>query len=162
MTDVSETDLNFIRRAIDLAVAAVEEGNRPFASVLVAADGAVLAEDCDRTNLSGDPMSHSEVNVIRTGIQKHGIDRLAGATIYVSGEPCSMCAGTILRNGIARVLYGAPGEVTGPYLAGKRLGQRYPSAGIFALAGDKLKVTSGVLLEDARRPLELYVAKGSP
>jgi tRNA(Arg) A34 adenosine deaminase TadA len=160
--ELTETDLHFVRRAIANAVANVEIGNRPFAAVLVGADGDILVEDCDRTALSGDPLSHGETNVIRTAIQKFGLGPLAAATLYVNSEPCSMCAGAILRSGIGRVIYGATGAVTGPYLSGGRmLGQRYPSDAIFALAGDKLKVTSGVLLEEAVRPFELYVAKAT-
>lgn len=161
-TELSETDLRFVRRAIANAVANVEIGNRPFAAILVGADGDILVEDCDRTALSGDPLSHGEVNVIRTAIQKYGLDHMTTATLYVNSEPCSMCAGTILRSGIGRVIYAATGAVAGPYLTGGRmLGQRYPSDAIFALAGDKLRVTSGVLLEEAVRPFELYVARGA-
>jgi tRNA(Arg) A34 adenosine deaminase TadA len=181
-TELTEADLHFVRRAIANAVANVEIGNRPFAAILVGADGDILVEDCDRTALSGDPLSHGETNVIRTAIQKFGLGPLAAATLYVNSEPCSMCAGAILRratlyvnsepcsmcagailrSGIGRLIYGATGAVAGPYLSGGRmLGQRYPSDAIFALAGDKLKVTSGVLLEEAVQPFELYVAKAT-
>ena len=153
---LTETDLKFIRRAIANAIANVEQGNRPFAAILVGADGEIMAEDCDRTVLSGDPLSHSEVNVIRTGIQKFGIEPVMAATLYVNGEPCAMCAGTILRSGIGRVIYAGTGAMAGPYLGGKFLGRRYPSDAIFAIAGDSLKVTTGVLLEEARLPFELY------
>jgi len=159
MNDPSEIDLKFVRRAIASACAAVEEGNRPFASVLVGASGEVLAEDCDRTALSGDPLSHSEVNAIRAAIQKYGLEQVQAGTLYVSGEPCPMCAGTILRSGIGRVVYGATQELAGPYLEQKPLGRRYPAASIFAVAGDNLSVTRGVLFEEARKPFELYRAK---
>jgi len=57
---------------------------------------------------------------------------------------------------------GATGAAVGPYLSsGKMLGQRYPSDVIFALAGDKLQVASGVLLEEARQPFDLYVTKAT-
>jgi tRNA(adenine34) deaminase len=159
--DLTEADLKFTRRAIENATVNVEEGNRPFAAVLVGADGEIMAEDCDRTVLSGDPLSHGEVNVIRSAIQMFGLERVMAATLYVNGEPCAMCAGTILRSGIGRVIYAATGEVFGPYLGGKLLGRRYSSDAIFAVAGDNLKVTSGVLLEEARRPFELYATKNT-
>jgi tRNA(Arg) A34 adenosine deaminase TadA len=161
MNDIGEADLTFLRKAISLACTAVEEGNRPFAAVLVGRDGAILAEDCDRTSLSGDPFSHGELNVLRAAIIKHGLEHVSGATLYVSGEPCTMCAGAIVRCGVGRLIYGAPGGIVGPYISAKRLGQRYPSASIFGLAGSHLEVMSGVLLEEAKRPLELYLAKGS-
>ncbi len=99
VSELSETDLGFVRRAIAIACAAVGEGNRPFAAVLVAADGAVLAESSDISNTTGDPLNHGEINVLRTGHVKYGLARIAGATLYVNGEPCSMCAGAILRYG---------------------------------------------------------------
>jgi tRNA(Arg) A34 adenosine deaminase TadA len=159
--DLTEAEIKFLRRAIANAVANVEQGNRPFAAILVGAEGDIMAEDCDRTVLSGDPFSHGEVNVLRTAIQKFGLERVMAATLYVNGEPCPMCAGTILRSGIGRVIYAATGAMAGPYLGGKFLGRRLPSDAIFALAGDDLKVTSGVLVEEARRPFELYAAKGA-
>ena len=159
MSELSETDLSYVRRAIARACAAVEEGNRPFAAVLVAADGAVLAESCDMSNLTGDPLSHGETNVLRTAHVNSGLERIAGATLYVSGEPCSMCAGAILRYGLARVIYGAPGAVSRPYIAKIPRGLSFPSAPIFALAGAALEVVPGVLLDEAMRPFELYAAK---
>jgi len=160
MTDLNETDLSYVRRAIALACAAVGEGNRPFAAVLVAADDAELAESCDTSNMTGDPLSHGEINVLRASHVKYGLARIAGATLYVNGEPCSMCAGAILRYGLARVIYGLPGAVARPYIAKVPRGLSFPSGPIFALAAPALQVFPGVLLDEAKRPFELYAAKG--
>ncbi len=159
MTELTDIDLSYVRRAIARACAAVDEGNRPFAAVLVAADGAVLAESCDISNATGDPLNHGEINVLRTAHVSCGLDRMSGGTLYVNSEPCSMCAGAILRYGLARVIYGTPAAVSRPYISKNLRGLSFPSAPIFALAGQALRVFPGVLLDEARRPFELYAAK---
>lgn len=159
MTELTDIDLSYVRRAIARACAAVDEGNRPFAAVLVAADGAVLAESCDISNSTGDPLDHGEINVLRTAHVSWGLDRMSGATLYVNSEPCSMCAGAILRYGLARVIYGTPAAVSRPYISKNQRGLSFPSAPIFALAGRALQVFPGVLLNEAKRPFELYAAK---
>jgi len=159
MSELGDVDLDYMRRVIARACAAVEEGNRPFAAVLVAADGVVLAESCDMSNATGDPLNHGEINVLRTAHVNCGLDRMADATLYVNSEPCSMCAGAILRYGLARVIYGTPAAVSRPYISKNPRGLSFPSAPIFALAGQALQVFPGVLLEEARRPFELYAGK---
>jgi hypothetical protein len=133
MTDLNETDLSYVRRAIALACAAVAEGNRPFAAVLVAADDAVLAESCDTSNMTGDPLGHGEINVLRASHVKYGL---------------------------ARVIYGLSDAVARPYIAKVPRGLSFPSGPIFALAAPALQVFPGVLLDEAKRPFELYAAKG--
>ena len=161
MTDLSDVDLGHMRSVIARASAAVEEGNRPFAAVLVAADGAVLAESCDLSDATGDPLNHGELNVLRIAHVNCGLDRIAGATLYVNSEPCSMCAGAILRYALARVIYGTPAAVSRPYISKNPRGLSFPSAPIFALAGQALQVFPGVLLEEAKRAFELYGGKAS-
>jgi len=157
---ITSTDQEFVRRAINNAVENVAGGNRPFAAILVGADGKIIAEDTDRTALSGDPLSHGEVNVLRTGLQKVGFEAVAASTLYVNGEPCAMCAGTILRSGVRRIIFGLQGSHVGPYLAGEpKLGERYASAAIFAVAGENISVTPGVLEDEAHRPFKAYVAR---
>jgi len=159
MSELSEADLSYVRRAIARACRAVSEGDRPFAAVLVSADGVVLAESCDTSNSTGDPLSHGEINVLRTAHVEYGLERIAGATLYVNSEPCSMCAGAILRYGLARVIYGTPAAVSRPYIAKTPRGLSFPSGPIFALAGAALQVIPGVLLDEAKRPFELYAAQ---
>jgi tRNA(Arg) A34 adenosine deaminase TadA len=161
MTELSDIDLGYMRRVIARACAAVEEGNRPFAAVLVAMDGAVLAESCDMSNATGNPLDHAEINVLRMAHVNCGLNRVAGATLYANSEPCSMCAGAILRYGLARVIYGTPAAVSRPYISKHPRGLSFPSAPIFALAGQALQVLPEVLLEAAKRPFELYAAKQS-
>jgi len=158
-TGLSETDLGYVREAIALAVAAVEERNRPFAAVLVAADGEVLVKARNVSVDTGDPMDHAELNIMRIGHLRHGPARLARATLYVNAQPCTMCAGTILRYDLARVIFGLRTQHVGPYMPGPPL-VSLDSTRVFAIAGDRIKVTAGVLEDEARRPFELYKTKG--
>jgi tRNA(Arg) A34 adenosine deaminase TadA len=146
-----------LRRAVQLACEAVENGNRPFGAVLVACDGEVLFEGANVSVKSGDPFDHAEMHVLRSAVRRHGAERLAGAAIYASGEPCTMCAGTILRYGLSRVVYAVREKTLLPYLAQSSI-KSYPSAPIFALAN--MTVVGGALEAESLRPFELYVARG--
>ncbi|MFC0409006.1 deaminase [Roseomonas elaeocarpi] len=104
----TEADAGWLRRAFRGAAAARARGDRPFAAVVVDGSGAMLAEAGSTQGASGDgTLAHSEMNVlgavIRAGVRR---DRLGGATIYSSGEPCAMCAAAIFYSGIGRVVYG--------------------------------------------------------
>lgn len=147
-----------LRRAIDLACAGVAEGQRPFGAVLTAADGTMLAEGGNVSVRTGDPFDHAEMNVIRIACRAAGSLRLHGGTIYASGEPCSMCAGTILRFGLAKVVFGATEASMAPYFAANPGFVSYPSSAVFAAAGGKIEVIGGALPEEAARPFALPVA----
>lgn len=100
---MDDEDLQFLRRAVELASRAREHGNHPFGAVIVAANGATLAEAGNTVGSDG-PTGHAESNAVRAVAH---VDRaaLAGATIYSSTEPCAMCAGSIYWSGIGRVVY---------------------------------------------------------
>jgi tRNA(Arg) A34 adenosine deaminase TadA len=86
----NETELGHLRRCIALAAEALEAGDSPFGSVLVAADGTVLAEARNRAN-SGEPTRHPEFDLARwAGENMTPADR-AAATVFTSGEHCAMC-----------------------------------------------------------------------
>ncbi len=99
-------DATYLRRAIELSHAACARGNRPFGSVIVAADGQVLAEAINSNIETGDCTAHAETNAIRDASPRIPREVMVGATIYASGEPCVMCAGAIFWSGISRVVYG--------------------------------------------------------
>lgn len=151
-------EAGFVRRAVSLACEAVESGNRPFAAVLVASDGEVLFEGSNVSVKSGDPFDHAEMHVLRSAIRRHGAARLAGAAIYVNGEPCTMCAGTILRYALSRVVYAVREQTLVPYLSQGSI-KSYPSAPVFALAKD-ITVVGGALEAESLRPFEMYVERG--
>ncbi len=156
---VSSTELSHLRRTIDLACSAVADGERPFAAVLVGYNGKLLGEACNNVVTSGDPLKHAEMNVLRNAHLRHGTGRMRNSAIYVNGEPCTMCAGAIIRYGISRVVFGLPEAELWPYVRSNSLPVSYPSAPVFALARPRIKVISGLLMAYARRPFEMYAAK---
>ena len=95
-------------RALAQARAAAERGESPIGAVLVGPDGAVLAEDGNRVRELADPSAHAEMLVLREAGRKLGTERLTGCDLYVTLEPCPMCAGAISLARIRRVYYGAP------------------------------------------------------
>ncbi|GAA5235526.1 nucleoside deaminase [Verticiella sediminum] len=99
-------DGTYLRQAIALSVTARERGNRPFGAVIVADDGEVLAEAWNANGETGDCTAHAETSAVREASRRHGRERLAGSTIYSSGEPCVMCAGAIFWGNIGRVVFG--------------------------------------------------------
>lgn len=99
-------DALYLRQAIRLSALGRERGNRPFGALIVAADGALLAEAWCDSSESGDCTGHAEVNALRRASPLHARERLAAATLYSSAEPCVMCAGAIFWSGIRRVVFG--------------------------------------------------------
>lgn len=105
-------DEAFMRRALALARRAAEEGEVPVGAVLVA-DGRIVGEGWNRPISSRDPTSHAETEAIRAAARVLGNYRFSGATLFVTLEPCAMCAGAILHARIGRVVFGAPDPKTG-------------------------------------------------
>jgi len=108
----SGTDEAFMRRALALARAGAERGEVPVGA-LVVRDGEVLGEGFNAPILLDDPSAHAEVRALRAAGAAERNYRLAGATLFVTLEPCAMCAGTIMHARIARVVYGAADPKTG-------------------------------------------------
>ncbi|HWA30414.1 MAG TPA: nucleoside deaminase [Rhizomicrobium sp.] len=113
-------DEEAIALAIAQAKAAGERGEVPVGAVLVGADGAVLAQDGNRIVERRDPTAHAEMLVLRAGATALGNERLTGATLYVSLEPCAMCAGAISLARVARVVFAAEDPKGGAVLHGPR------------------------------------------
>jgi len=100
------TDEEFMRRALELARRAQEEGEVPVGAV-VALDGKIIGEGWNRPISASDPTAHAEIQAIRSSSTKIKNYRLTGATLYVTLEPCDMCVGAMFHARIARVIYGA-------------------------------------------------------
>lgn len=100
----SETDLQHLRRCIELATEALEAGDQPFGSVLVSGDGRVLAEDRNRT-AGGDATKHPEFELARWAANNMTPEERASATVYTSGEHCPMCAAANGWVGLGRIVY---------------------------------------------------------
>jgi tRNA(Arg) A34 adenosine deaminase TadA len=106
--------------ALAQARAAGERGEVPVGAVLVAADGQVLAEDGNRIVERRDPTAHAEMLVLRAGAAKLGNERLTGTSLYVTLEPCAMCAGAASLARVARIVFAASDPKGGAVLHGPR------------------------------------------
>ncbi|MDZ3832486.1 MAG: tRNA adenosine(34) deaminase TadA [Sphingopyxis sp.] len=95
-----------MRRALDLARIAAERGEVPVGAVVVK-DGKIIGEGHNRPRESHDPTAHAEIVAIRAAAAALGNERLDGCDLYVTLEPCAMCAGAIAHARIARLYYGA-------------------------------------------------------
>jgi tRNA(Arg) A34 adenosine deaminase TadA len=118
MTEViTDADLQHLRRCVELAAVAVEAGDFPFGSVLVAADGTVLAEDRNRETTEGDPTRHPEFELARWAATNMTPRERAAATVYTSGEHCPMCAAAHGWVGLGRIAYVSSSEQLTGWLA---------------------------------------------
>lgn len=108
-------------RALDEARAAAARGEVPVGAVLVGPDGAVIAADGNRTRAGNDPTAHAEMLVIRAGCAALGVERLTGCDLYVTLEPCAMCAAALAAARVARVYYGAGDPKSGGVAHGARV-----------------------------------------
>jgi tRNA(Arg) A34 adenosine deaminase TadA len=115
--EVTEADLTHLRRCVELATQAVEAGDFPFGSVLVAADGTVLAEDRNREVTTGDPTRHPELALARWAATNMTPPNRATATVYTSGEHCPMCAAAHGWAGLGRIVYATSSQQLGSWLA---------------------------------------------
>jgi tRNA(adenine34) deaminase len=100
-----DTDLEFMQCALDEAWAAALAGEVPVGAILVR-DAKIIARSGNRTIRDTDPTAHAEIVVLREAARSLGNYRLAAATLYVTIEPCSMCAGAMIQARIPRVVYG--------------------------------------------------------
>ncbi|MFQ3665138.1 MAG: nucleoside deaminase [Sphingomonadaceae bacterium] len=111
--------------AMPLALAAAREaamaGEVPVGAVVTAGDGAVLASAHNRTRLDRDPTAHAELLAIRQAAARLGSERLSGCTLWVTLEPCAMCAGAISHARLARLVYAAPDPKGGAVAHGARV-----------------------------------------
>jgi len=101
-----ETDIQFIQEALVEARAAATAGEVPIGAVLVH-DGKILARSGNRTIRDCDPTGHAEIVVLREAASLLANYRLADTTLYVTIEPCSMCAGAIIQARVPRLVYGS-------------------------------------------------------
>jgi tRNA(Arg) A34 adenosine deaminase TadA len=104
---MKEQDEDFMRLALAQGQAAGSRGEVPIGAVLVSAEGEVLAQDGNRIVATRDPTAHAEMLVLRAGAERLRNERLIGTTLYVSLEPCAMCAGAMSLARVARLVYAA-------------------------------------------------------
>lgn len=109
---ISEHDIHWMRRALALAEQAAQAGEVPVGAVLVR-DDQVVGEGWNQPITRHDPTAHAEVVALRQAGERLGNYRLVGTTLYVSLEPCVMCAGALIHARVARVVFGAYDPKTG-------------------------------------------------
>jgi tRNA(adenine34) deaminase len=100
------SDSDFMETALEEARAAAAAGEVPIGAVLVL-DERLIARSGNRTIRDGDPTAHAEIVVLREAARLLANHRLPGAVLYVTLEPCLMCAGAMIQARIARLVYGA-------------------------------------------------------
>ncbi|MEO0480967.1 MAG: tRNA adenosine(34) deaminase TadA [Planctomycetota bacterium] len=103
MLDGSTTDERWMRRALELARNAAERGEVPVGCVIVR-DGCVLGEASNRCAELTDPTAHAEMVALRQAFARAGEGRLPGAEVFVTLEPCFMCAGALLHARVRRIV----------------------------------------------------------
>ena len=108
-----------MRRALNLAKTAAERGEVPVGAVVVK-DGVIIGEGHNCPRESHDPTAHAEIIAIRAAAAAMGSERLDGCDLYVTLEPCAMCAGAIAHARIARLYYGADDAKGGAVVHGPR------------------------------------------
>ena len=114
------TDAEAIALALAEAQAAAERGEVPVGAVLLGPDGALLAQDGNRIVERHDPTAHAEMLVLRAAAARIGNERLTGSSLFVSLEPCAMCAAAISLARVERVLFAADDTKGGAVLHGPR------------------------------------------
>lgn len=148
MTFIADKDLEYMRLALEQAGLAPALGEVPIGAVLVQ-DGQVLAQVHNFREVWQDPTAHAEIVAIREAASRLGTWRLTGATLYVTVEPCSMCAGAIIQSRISRLVFGA----------------RDPKAGacgsVFNLPEErrlnhKVEVSGGVLERESQELIQTF------
>ncbi len=110
--ELESPDLHWMRRALELATLAAREGEVPVGAVIVK-DGELVAEGRNTPIAGHDPTAHAEIQALRAAGRALNNYRLGGTTLYVTLEPCPMCAGAIVHARVARVVFAASDPRTG-------------------------------------------------
>ena len=145
-------DETWMRLALAEADAATLHGDVPVGAVVVGADGTELARDHNRREERADPTAHAELLAVRAAATKNGHWRLEGATVFVTLEPCPMCAGALVNARVARVVFGATDPKAGAV------------ASLYSLGSDtrlnhRFEVKGGVLAGEGAWRLSNFFAK---
>lgn len=144
-----------MQQALDMAQNGADAGEVPVGAVVLGPDGQVLAQTTNRTRRDNDPTAHAEVLAIRQAARALGQDRLAGCALYVTLEPCAMCAAAIAHARIERVVFAADDPKSGGTIHGARVFDH-------AQTHHKPEVLSGIMATQAKALLkDFFAAKRS-
>ena len=151
MQTTEQSQQVYIRKCLRLANRAQERGEVPVGAVIVC-DGKVIARGFNTRETKNNPLGHAEIEVIRKASKSLGRWRLSDCTLYVTLEPCVMCAGAIVQSRIGRVVYGAKDPKAGAVES------------LYCVLGDKRLnhrpvVESGVLADECKKMLKDFFLK---
>ena len=142
-----ENDIKFMREALALAKKAAELGEVPVGAVVVNSEGIVIADAYNLRENKKSVIAHAEIIAIEQACRKLGDWRLSGCTLYVTLEPCPMCAGAIVNSRISRVVFGAYDMQAG--CCGSVINfNAYPFNHAFEIEGGVLKDECSAILAD--------------
>lgn len=148
----SDLDEKFMRHALALADKAEALGEIPVGAVLVDDEGNILAEGWNLSITHHDPTAHAEIVALRNGALHIQNYRLLNTTLYVTLEPCTMCAGAILHSRIKRLVFGASDYKTGA------VGSRFHFFDDYKM-NHTLEITGGVLAQECGQKLSCFFQK---
>ncbi|MDR3310412.1 MAG: nucleoside deaminase [Oscillospiraceae bacterium] len=138
-------------RAIALAKEAAHFGETPVGAVVLSPDGAVIGRGRNRREARSDVAAHAEIEAMRDAAARLGDWRLTGCSLYVTLEPCAMCAGAIIASRVSAVYFGAADKLAGACGGRVNLFMELPNAGT--------AVTGGILAEECGRLLSAFFAE---
>ena len=143
-------DLSYMRIALDLAQAAADAGEAPIGALIVdPATGEVIAKAHNTPIAGHDPTAHAEILALREAVAKLGNYRLTGLTLYVTLEPCAMCAGAISHARIGRLVFGAEDQKGGAVNHGPRFFEQ-------PTCHSRPSVTGGVMAQESSAILRAF------
>jgi tRNA(adenine34) deaminase len=142
------TDEQWMRYALNRARQAGEQGEVPVGAVVVI-NGDIVAEGLNEPIGTGDPTAHAEIVALRRAATQIGNYRVAGASLYVTIEPCLMCVGAMVHARIARLVYGAVEPKAGAIESAFRA-LEHPTL------NHRFEVTGGLLADEARAVMQAF------
>lgn len=148
----SEFDIQMMRHALSLADKAEALGEIPVGAVLVDEQGKIIGEGWNLSIVHSDPTAHAEILALRNAAQHVQNYRLLNTTLYVTLEPCTMCAGAILHSRIKRLVFGAYDQKTGA------VGSRFHFFEDYKM-NHALEITGGVLHDLCSQKLSAFFQK---
>ena len=139
---------DYMELALDEARFAAERGEVPIGAVLVDGSGNILARNGNRTIELRDPSGHAEMLVLREAGRRVGNYRLTGTTLYVTLEPCVMCAGALVHARVQRLIYGATDPKAGGVVSLFQVGSDNRLNHLLEVEGGLLATESSTLLRE--------------
>ena len=153
MTELQhQLDEQFMRHALTLADKAEALGEIPVGAVLVSEEGKIIGEGWNLSIIDSDPTAHAEIVALRQGGQTLQNYRLLNTTLYVTLEPCTMCAGAILHSRIKRLVFGAADYKTGA------VGSRFHFFDDYKM-NHVIEITGGVLQQECSKKRSAFFQK---